>query len=321
MLICWGLVLGLCAPAFAAGGPVSPVQGGAGVSAPGGPDNLIAVQAGADTLVLRVSRASASVRRTRLIPGSFGVPGATYDGVNTGLAADGRTLVLAGGVNRHTTLQQVDARTLRPLRRIALDGLFTVDAISPDGRWLYLIDYKDINAADYDVRAYDLQRGRMAAGTIIDPRDPEEKLHGAPVTRVQSPDGRWAYTLYSGEQPFIHALDTVGRTAVCIDLPAAIANDIGLGRLALHGSTLTVSEKGQPQAVVDLTSFKVHRPSAAAVAVATSAPARASATPSPAPADDGGPSWALWAIPLAAVAALAVLARRRVSGSRIWSRS
>ena len=41
------------------------------------------------------------------------------------------------------------------------------------------------------------------------------------MTRVSSGDGRWAYTLYDGNgRPFVHALDTAGRTARCIDLPA-----------------------------------------------------------------------------------------------------
>ena len=44
-------------------------------------------------------------------------------------------------------------------------------------------------------------------------------MRGMPVTRANSPDGRFAYTLYDGgEHPFIHALDTVARSARCIDL-------------------------------------------------------------------------------------------------------
>ena len=44
-------------------------------------------------------------------------------------------------------------------------------------------------------------------------------MAGQPVAREMSPDGRWAYTLYGGgEETFIHALDTEGETAVCIDL-------------------------------------------------------------------------------------------------------
>ena len=48
---------------------------------------------------------------------------------------------------------------------------------------------------------------------------PDEQMGGLPMTRAFSRDGRWAYTLYGGgAETFIHALDTVGRTAACIDL-------------------------------------------------------------------------------------------------------
>ena len=45
-------------------------------------------------------------------------------------------------------------------------------------------------------------------------------MTGKPVTRAMSPNGQWAYTLYQGsdEGPFVHALDTSGRSAKCIDL-------------------------------------------------------------------------------------------------------
>src|SRR4029453_4875928 len=90
---------------------------------------------------------------------------------------------------------------------------------SPDGRWLYLIQYSSGDFADYRVRALDTRSGKLAARDVVDPRNPNEQMGGLPVTRVMTRDGRWAYTLCAGgEESFIHALDTVGRTAACIDL-------------------------------------------------------------------------------------------------------
>ena len=46
-------------------------------------------------------------------------------------------------------------------------------------------------------------------------------MSGLPMSRApRAASGRWAYTLYdgAGEHPFVHALDTEQRTAVCIDL-------------------------------------------------------------------------------------------------------
>jgi hypothetical protein len=311
VITCCGLVLGLAAtPAFGAGGPVPPMQGGAGVSAPGGDVSFIAVQAGDRTVVMRVRRADATVVHARSIAGSFGVPGVTYDGINTGISADQGTLVLAAGMRRFpirsTALRVLDGRTLRLRGRIVLPGMVSVDAISPDGRWLYLVDYKDGAATQYDVRAYDLERGRMLSKPIVDAREPDEKLQGTPITRVQSTDGRWAYTLYTGEKSFIHALDTVGRTAVCIDVPQVTGADVGDIRLTLDDGGLRVEQRGAPVALVDLRSFKVSAPKPVAVAAAT-----ATAAPPKRAAGADGPAWALWMLPLAAFAVLVGLAGRR----------
>jgi hypothetical protein len=133
-------------------------------------------------------------------------------------------------------------------------------------------------------------------------------MQGFPLTRVQSPDGRWAYTFYTGQKPFIHALDTAGRTAVCIDVPQVSADNSGDLRLALAGGGLQVLQQGKPVALVDLKSFKVTAPRTAAAAAATPRPAIA---PPRTSTTDGGPPMALWIVPLVAFAAVAVLARRR----------
>jgi hypothetical protein len=309
-LLAAALLLTAATPAHAAGGPVPPAFGGAGVSAPGGGDNYVTVSGGGDqTVVMRIRKSDASVGRAKTIRGTFGVPGVTFDGINTGLSADGGTLVLSSGFDARspsTELRVLDARTLRTRRSITLRGMNTVDAISPDGRWLYLVDYKDGAATSYDVRAYDLERGRMLSKPIVDPREPDEKLQGVPVTRVSSEDGRWAYTLYTGEKPFIHALDTEGRTAVCIDLPASVNTDPAGVHLTLDGDHLTVTGT-QALANVDLTSYKVNEPAAAAPAPKP----KPTATPKPAAPADSGPSLVLWLLPLAALGIVAVLARQR----------
>jgi hypothetical protein len=306
--------LGLLATApaaTAAGGPVSPVQGGVGVSAPGGAERYVAVAAGAGrTVVMRISKADASVRRSRVLDGSFGIPAVTYDGVNTGLSADRGTLVVAQGFNRfpvrRTKLRVLDAGTLRTRRSIDLPGMVTVDAVSPTGRWMYLVDYRDGNATQYDVRAYDLERGRLLSKPVVDPREPEEKLQGIPLTRVESQDGRWAYTLYSGEESFIHALDTEGRTAVCIDLPRLRVEDLADVKLALGSGALVVKRAGTPIANVDLKDFKVSEPGARPVKTPAPTPAAKSSS-------DAGPPVILWAIPFVVFAGLALAARQRLA--------
>src|SRR4029077_747347 len=70
-----------------------------------------------------------------------------------------------------------------------------------------------------------------------------EKMRGNPLSRVMSPDGRFAYTLYDGNgHPFVHALDTASSTARCIDV-AGLPPKL-LWSLRLHltggGTVLTV---------------------------------------------------------------------------------
>jgi hypothetical protein len=258
LLVVGALGLAMPAGANAAGGPVQPVQGGAGISAPGHPSTAyVAIATGRSTVVERLR--GNRVERYRTVGGSYGVPGAAYDGTTTGLSADGTTLVLAqsGYGLRRTTLLPLRTRDLRPRKPITLRGQYVVDAISPDARTLYLVEYPD-GAVSYDVRAYDLARRRMLPGTIVDPREPQEKLQGAPITRVTSPDGRWVYTLYTGEESFIHALDTVGRTAVCIDLDELSVDALSQAKLSLTADGLRVGAL----ALVDLTTFKVGPPSA-----------------------------------------------------------
>jgi len=97
----------------------------------------------------------------------------TLDNATTGLSADDRTLVLARPARSFpptaTRLAVLDARRLRIRRRVALRGFFTVDAISPDGWRVYLVQYgRDV--LDYRVRMLDTGTGRLAAGDVVDPR-------------------------------------------------------------------------------------------------------------------------------------------------------
>ncbi len=161
-------------------------------------------------------RAGAPLARS--LDGRFTIPAVAYDGSPGGLSADGRTLVLinprTGFPRRITTLAVLDTQRLRARDVIRLTGDFSFDAISPDGRLLYLVQYlSQRDPTRYLVRLYDLEAGRLLPEPIIDPREVGDVMRGTPITRAASPDGRWAYTLYdgAGEHPFIHALDTVGR--------------------------------------------------------------------------------------------------------------
>jgi hypothetical protein len=167
----------------------------------------------------------------------------------------------------------VDPVRLQVRRRITLRGDFSFDAISPDGSTLYLVEYLSLGRRNFDptnylVRALDARSGRLDPKPIVDPREPDEKMGGFPVTRATGPDGRWVYTLYEGgEHPFVHALDTTGRSARCIDLDALSGReDVFRMRLLLGagGRDLAVVLGKEPVALVDTATFEVTEPRAQA---------------------------------------------------------
>ena len=311
------LVLAMAAPsaAQAAGGPVG-AMAGLGVQRPGDPSAYVALPSGGRTILQQLE--GSRILRYRTLPGDYGIPGAAYDGSATGLSADGRTLVLAqfaASWNR-TRLLPVDThRYLRPLRPIVLAGFYTVDAISPDGSRLYLIHYRrpQRSVVDYEVRAYDLRARRLLPGAIVDPREPDEKMTGMPMTRVTGAQGRWVYTLYDAKEPFVHALDTVSGTARCIDLSATALRNAFDAKLALDGSTLRIGTV----AAVDLRSLVVSYGPARGATPVRAAAAATPATAAPAPASGAQPTRvaAVTAVGLA-LAATAAFVLRRLRRSR-----
>jgi hypothetical protein len=283
---------GLVAPAPAAGaggGPVEPVQGGSGAAVPGHAARYVAFGTPHGTLVARLVRGAAT--RWSVIPGDVGVPGAAFDGSTTGLAADGRTLVLAALSRRYpprrSRLVVLDTRRLQVRQRITLRGFFAVDAISPSGRWLYLIHYPSArNVLRYAVRTYDLRRGRLLTRPVVDPREPDEAMRGTPIARTLSADGRWAYTLYQRPQgaPFVHALDTRRRTAACIDLDRLKGVElVGAKLVAPSGSApLRVESRAGTHALIDRRTFAVSAPRPPARRAATAAVSEGGDMPWPA---------------------------------------
>jgi hypothetical protein len=198
----------------------------------------------------------------------------------------------------------IDARHMRVRRHISLRGDFSFDAIAPNGRIAYLIQYvSPRDVTKYAVRAYDLPARRLFGATVVDKSEPDEDMSGIPLARVSDSQGRWAYTLYDGaEHPFVHALDTAHRTAVCIDLDD-VRSLRGAG-LELKGDRLTVATDARDLAVIETTTHSVlpqHKPKRAAAAPAE---------------DTAGTPWLLVAAPIAAFLLLAAMGRRRLAATR-----
>jgi hypothetical protein len=254
--------------AHADGLPVLGVDvGSSGVTS--GPEGarFVTIPAGSRTIVERVAQDGGQVLAWRSLPRTFTIPAVAYDGSAGGLSADGTTLVLIEprtSFPRATTrLLALGSDNLRPRRLVKLKGDFSFDAVSPDGSWLYLIHYvAPSDPTRYLVQAYDLRRGRLLKAPITDPHEPGEKMRGNPLSRATSSNGRWAYTLYdgAGATPFVHALDTVARSAHCIDLDGVPSGtDLWQLRLSIDatGKQLTVRNRATPLLLVDLRTLRV----------------------------------------------------------------
>jgi hypothetical protein len=265
-------VLGItCDAAFADGLPIPGlVVKHSGAATLSGGTHYLTKSTAARTTLRRIEWATRRVTGTTRIKGDYTIPGVAIDGTPGGLSANGRWLALIRPrrtfPQRATHLVVLDTRSLEVRRRLDLRGDYSFDAISPTGDRIYLIQY--LSRADptqYAVRGYDTRAGRMLTKPVVDPTEPDEQMHGYPITRVASPDGRWEYTLYSGSKvPFVHALDTARASARCIDLPKAVGNAYSDRlRISPNGRTLSVTDRHKGiLAKVDAATFDVSKPGA-----------------------------------------------------------
>ena len=252
--------------AASAGGPSPGIsQGVNGIVS--GNERYVAVRAGASTSVEALALNGGRSLRSMNLKGRWGIPLVDFHGTTEGLLPDGRTLLLAQsvytgqGLRQNTSFKLVDVRKMKARRTIRLRGAFAFDAVSPDARYLYLVEYVSEDSGLYRVRAYDLNKNKLLAKIVADRRSWETGMTGSPVSRDWK-DG-WAYTLYGGNaRPFIHALNTRGVEAVCINMPwktspqrlfdYRVRTD-GDGHLVVRGPN------GRALVVVDRKTFRILR--------------------------------------------------------------
>jgi len=269
------VALAVTATAAADGLPVLGIDvGSQGVTAAGSPDRYVTINDGKTTLVERIARNGGQVLGTKRMKGTFTIPAVAYDSSASGLSADGSTLVLIEPRQSFprtvTTFALFAVPSLHLERTFALRGDFSFDAVSPRGRTMFLINYTSpADPTRYTVRAYDLNANALLPKPVVDPAEPLDKMRGAPITRMLSVDGRWAYTLYDGAggEPFVHALDTATSRAHCIDLPMLLGNQNLWGMRFTRGPDAKIrigTSSGAALAVVDTSTFAASVPAVAA---------------------------------------------------------
>jgi outer membrane protein assembly factor BamB len=134
-----------------------------------------------------------------------------------GVSANGRYVALLDSFRRGRAarIAIIGARLGAAVHTITLRGSYDVDAVSNDGRRLFLIQYL---RNGYLVRFYDVARQSLAARVLTEKGEP---MQGLAWDAVASSDGRYLFTLYlrGDGAAEIHTLDLSRGTAVCIDLP------------------------------------------------------------------------------------------------------
>jgi hypothetical protein len=251
----------LVAPAASGDGGPGPgvTYGWAGIESGG--VRYVTVPAGGWTTVQVIQRNGGRVVRFTNLKGTWGIPIVANDGTTAGLLRDRRTLLLAQArtnptLRKYSSFILLDTKKMRVLRTIRVKGDHSFDALSPDARYLYLVEYvSQSDFSRYRVRAYDMSADRLLPAPVVDKRESESTMQGSPVSRATPSDSGWVYTLYGGpHESFIHALDTRNVTAICIDMPwkkqpkrlfeFRLRLD-GEGRLVVRGP------RGRPLAVIE----------------------------------------------------------------------
>lgn len=157
-----------------------------------------------------------------------------------GVSPNGRfaTLARQPADRRRTDIAVVDTVSKTVAHRLRLRGDFEVETVSRDGRRLFLIEHLPSKGSPrYLVRLFDLSRDRLASKPLRGAGEPSV-MAGLAWSGIGSPDGRWLLTLYlnTGRNvAFVHALDLVRSSPLCIFLPSGGS----VGTLKRYGLTLS----------------------------------------------------------------------------------
>src|SRR5207302_4602653 len=112
-----------------------------------------------------------------------------------------------------------------PFKTIHVNAHFVFDALSNDGKSLYLIQ-KMTDANHYRVRLYNVAAGSLTPQVVADKREPNEPMNGIRGDSAADPTGNHVYTVYiRAGGPFTHALPLGQPFAWCIDLPSRAPSD------------------------------------------------------------------------------------------------
>jgi hypothetical protein len=195
-----------------------------------------ATPANKQTTITVTNTQSGSTLRTFAIPGTYTTAGQSY--TTATLSPNGRWLALRQEVGQTSNIALVDTQEGRLVKTIKLDKNFYLDAISPAGNQLYLLQYLVDQPGRYYVRLYDTREDKLAQPIIADKSEIEDpRMSGSALTRQIARDGSAVYTLYIDKAhniAFVHILPLIMENnlsyppyiARCIDLPVGRSGNL-----------------------------------------------------------------------------------------------
>jgi DNA-binding beta-propeller fold protein YncE len=216
------------------------------------------VDSGDRTTVRGIDPATGIDQISFAIDGRWSVPGA-YGPAPSGLSANAKWMVLvapphATGTAIVNRFAVVDLANKKLDRIVTADGDVAFDAVSDDGRNLYLVEHL-VPAPHYAVRVASFNGSGLQGVILGQIKTAEPEVMNGLYHASVSVGADWLLSLYSnpGRGPFIHALNTTQLYAQCIlnipDVPAALrpawsmVYDPGHAKLyAVNGAGGVVSE-------------------------------------------------------------------------------
>ena len=188
---------------------------------------------------------SGSSSWSKTVPGQWSLPEVAARHIVGGASADGSSLALVQQVVAGADSARFAVVRRNTTKTVVLGGVWNFDALSVDGRTLFLTE--SIGNNKYWVRAVDVATGRVGAPIVTKSITPtsvevdEEPMEGLPMDRVVTADGVTVFTLYDGPAfPFVHALNVASGGALCYELIGIRNVPVSRLRLRLESATGSV---------------------------------------------------------------------------------
>ncbi len=248
ILISAVLLSGLVAdPGGASTADVVPVDGAHGV--------WTVRPVGASTRVRRVLGATSSWSTT--VAGNWSLPEVAARHLVGGASADGSALALIQPPIAYAGWTHFAVVTRTIVKRVGLRGRWGFDALSVDGRTMFLTE--SVGNDRYWVRPIEVATGRVGDPIVTKSITPTSveldggPMEGLPMDRLVTADGITVFTLYDGPAfPFIHALNVTNGGALCYELIGSLKGSVTQLRLRLGSEPGSVDVRFDRETVAQI---------------------------------------------------------------------